>query len=443
MDHGENVVGMLGARFGGVREIAVLRGGGLGDVLFALPAIESLAAAYPGARITLLGTPLHAQLFEGRPGPIAEVAVLPRAEGVRPGPENRRELDAFVAGMRERDLDLGVQVHGGGRFSNPFLLALDARHTVGAGTPDAARLERTLPYLYYQHEVLRALEVVGLAGAAPVTLTPRIQVTDADRREAASVLGAGAGRPRLVLHPGATDARRRWPVDRFATVARWAREDGMDVLVVGDTSERDLAADVVRLAGDERLAPVADAGRRESAGAWGADRGRDLTRVPLVSDGPGRVRSLAGQLTLSGLVGVLDGADVVVANDSGPRHLAAAVGTPTVGIYWVGNAIMASPLGRARHRIHIGWATHCPVCGHDVAQLDGPPDCGHVFCLTESVRPQDVYADALALLERADAEGAGAPDGLGAIGGTWPASGQEGTHTGALPGRSAPKRSRR
>ena len=51
--------------------------------------------------------------------------------------------------------------------------------------------------------------------------------------------------------------------------------------------------------------------------------------------------------------------------------------------------------------VHIGWTTHCPVCGHDVTQLDGPPDCGHVFCLTESVRTQDVYADALALLELA------------------------------------------
>lgn len=401
MDQAPNFVGRLWPRFDGVRAIAVLRGGGLGDVLFAVPAIEALAAAYPQARISLLGTPLHARLFEDRPGPISEVEVLPAAEGVRAGPVDEAVRDGFLAGMRARGFDLAVQLHGGGRFSNPFLLALGARHTVGTRTPDAARLERSLPYLYYQHEVLRALEVAGLAGAAPVTLQPRVRVTDADRAEAASALGEDTGRPRLVLHPGATDARRHWPVERFATIARWAGEDGIDVVVVGDESERDLAESVVRRANDPALAAAADSGRREPAGAWGADRGRDLSRVARPSGGAGTVRSLAGRLSLPGLVGVLAAADVVVANDSGPRHLAEAVGTATVGIYWVGNAMMASPLARGRHRIHIGWTTHCPVCGHDVTLLDGPPDCGHVFCLTESVRTQDVYADALALLELA------------------------------------------
>ena len=400
IDQGDDMIGKLRPRFDGVRRIAVLRGGGLGDVMFALPAIEALSAAYPGADVTLLGTPLHARLFDGRPGPICEVAVLPAAEGVRAGTPHEQEREGFLDRMRERRFDLAVQLHGGGRFSNPFLLELEARHTVGTRTPDAAPLERSLPYLYYQHEVIRALEVAGLAGAVPVTLTPRLPVTGADLHEAARVLGrpAPADRPRLVLHPGATDARRHWPVERFATIARWACEDGMDVVVIGDEGERDLADRVVRLAADESIVPAAIAGRREPAGAWGPDPGIDLERVDPLSDGPGTIRSLAGRLSLSGLVGVLAGADVMVANDSGPRHLAEAVGTPTVGLYWIGNAMMASPLARGRHRIHLGWATHCPTCGHDVTRLNGPPDCGHVFCLTDGVRAQDVYADALALV---------------------------------------------
>ena len=70
------------ARFDGVDRIAVLRGGGLGDLLFALPAIDALAAAYPGARITLLGAPLAASLLNGRPGAVSDVRVLPFARGV-------------------------------------------------------------------------------------------------------------------------------------------------------------------------------------------------------------------------------------------------------------------------------------------------------------------------------------------------------------------------
>jgi len=393
--------GGLPPRFEAVRRIAVLRGGGLGDVLFAIPAMEALAATYPEADITLLGTPLHAALFENRPGPVCRVEVLPFAAGVRPGPEDPGERAGFLRRMRTKRFDLAVQLHGGGRHSNPFLLQLGARHTVGTATPDATPLERTLPYLYYQHEVLRALEVVGLVGAGAVTLTPRVGLTAADQVEAAPLLRESTGNhPLLALHPGATDPRRRWPVEQFAMVARWAAEDGFDVLVVGDESDRDLAAAVVGLARGHALGQRAREARNEPAAAWGPDPGRRLHEVPMQGDGPGGIRSVAGDVGLPGLVGLLAASDVFVGNDSGPRHLAQAVGTATVGIYWIGNAMMAAALGRADHRLHLGWVTHCPECGSDVTQLGWTTgDCGHNFPLTSSVRPQDVYADVLSLLE--------------------------------------------
>ena len=117
-------VGPVLERFPSVARIAVLRGGGLGDLMFALPAVEALAAAYPDAEITLLGTPLHAALLAGRPGPVHRVEVLPFAPGVRPGPEDPDALAAFFASQQARSYDLAVQVHGGGRNSNPFLLQL-------------------------------------------------------------------------------------------------------------------------------------------------------------------------------------------------------------------------------------------------------------------------------------------------------------------------------
>ncbi|WIY82166.1 glycosyltransferase family 9 protein [Propionimicrobium sp. PCR01-08-3] len=386
MTNVREAVGPLGPVFEDVHRIAVLRGGGLGDLLFALPAMEALADAYPGAEITLLGTPLHRELFEGRPGPVHDVEVLPFAQGVRDGQVDDDAVDAFFTRMRAREFDLAVQVHGGGRFSNPFLLNLGARHTVGTRTDDAAPLERNLPYLYYQHEVLRALEVVGLAGATTAGLTPRIQVMDADRAAAADALtGTSPNRPRLVLHPGATDARRRWASERFAQVARWAAEDGFDVDVIGDASEQELARQVVA------EATVTQASAEPPAA------------------GAGTIRSLAGRLSIGGLVGLLEAADVMVGNDSGPRHLAQAVGTATVGIYWVGNVINAAPLGRCRHRMHIGWVTHCPVCGADVTQVGWTAEkCDHTFPLNDAVEPRDVYADVRAL--------AGAPGETAAAG---------------------------
>lgn len=394
-------VGPLGPRLTGVRRIAVLRGGGLGDVLFTLPAMKALARTYPEAQITLLGTPLHQALFDGRDGPVHRVEVLPHAEGVRPGPEDPTAIQDFFARMREQAFDLAIQLHGGGRFSNPFLLRLGARHTVGTRTGDAVPLERALPYLYYQHEVLRALEVVGLVGASTEQLTPRIQVMASDRSAAAPALaGTTTARPRLVIHPGATDVRRRWSVDRFALLARWAAEDGFDVDIVGDESERDLAQAVVDAASTSDLQAAARAGRAQPAGAALPDPGRDLQHVRPLGPTPGTIRSLAGQLSLPGLVGLLAASDVMVGNDSGPRHLAEAVGVPTVGIYWAGNVITAAPLGRAEHRLHIGWTTRCPICGSDLTQIGWTAqECQHQFPLNDAVRPQDVYADVLDLLE--------------------------------------------
>ena len=71
------LVGDLGPRFEGVRRIAVLRGRGIGDLMFVLPAVESLVAAYPGAQVTLLGMPSHAALLAAGPAPFADVEVLP------------------------------------------------------------------------------------------------------------------------------------------------------------------------------------------------------------------------------------------------------------------------------------------------------------------------------------------------------------------------------
>ncbi len=171
-------VGPVLEKFDGVSRIVVLRGGGLGDLIFAIPAMAALKAAYPGATITLLGTPVHEALVAATKGPVDEVQVLPFSEGVRPGEEDPDELDRFFAEMQERRIDLAVQLHGGGRYSNPFLLRLGARHTVGTRTADAASLERTVPYVYYQHEPLRALEVAGFAGAFPEDLEARLTTAD-------------------------------------------------------------------------------------------------------------------------------------------------------------------------------------------------------------------------------------------------------------------------
>lgn len=354
-------VGPVLERFDSVSSIAVLRGGGLGDLIFAIPAIAALKAAYPQASLTLLGTPVHKALVAATKSPVDEVQVLPFCEGVRPGTEDHDELERFFEDMRARRFDVGVQLHGGGRYSNPFLLRLGARHTVGTRTADAASLERSVPYLYYQHEPLRALEVAGFAGACPVDLEARLAPAE-HLAKSAQGMDDGGGQPLVVVHPGATDPRRRWPAEKFAELAAACAADGFRVLVVGDGGEQNLAARIVELAAS------------------------------------GQVRSVAGQLDMAGLVSLLANAAVVVGNDSGPRHLAQALGVPTVGIFWAGNIINAGALGRSLHRIHASWVTECPTCGIDVTQVGWTaPRCPHDDSAVAAVKVRDVHDDVRSL----------------------------------------------
>ncbi|NBE82788.1 glycosyltransferase family 9 protein [Micromonospora rubida] len=337
-------LGPVGEPVPGVARIAALRANALGDFIFVLPALEALRSAYPGAEIVLLGAPWHAKLWRDRPGPVDRVLVVPPAPGIRapePG-EPEPSMDDFLASARAEHFDLALQLHGGGGNSNPIVAGLGARVTAGLRAEDAPPLDRWTRYVYYQHEVLRYLEVAGLVGAPATTIVPTLAVTDADRAEAAGVLGA-ATRPRVALHPGATDTRRRWPAERFAEVARVLAGDGYEVLVTGTPAERELVDRVVAAAG-----------------------------VPL--------RPLVGALGLGGLAACYAGCALLVSNDTGPLHLAAAVGTATVGIYWVGNLINSGHPLRVRHRPIASWTVHCPVCGVDCTPGIYPHRPGHGDC---------------------------------------------------------------
>jgi ADP-heptose:LPS heptosyltransferase len=95
----------------------------------------------------------------------------------------------------------------------------------------------------------------------------------------------------------------------------------------------------------------------------------DAALVDEIRSGLGRAADravdLSGRLTLSGVVGVLERADLFVGNDSGPRHLAEAVGTATVGVFTRANLVDVAPLFRARHRVLVSWASRCAACGGD------------------------------------------------------------------------------
>jgi hypothetical protein len=107
----------------------------------------------------------------------------------------------------------------------------------------------------------------------------------------------------------------------------------------------------------------------------------------------GDATDLTGQLGLGGLAGLLKQTTLLVGNDSGPRHLAAAVGTATVAVHWGVSLGSYGPLYRARHRAPTAWRLHCPICGANGLQEDCRPF--HEASFVADVTVDEVLAEAV------------------------------------------------
>ncbi|GLV53902.1 glycosyl transferase [Dictyobacter sp. S3.2.2.5] len=348
-----------GERIADVRKIAVLRTNRLGDFIFILPALEALRAAYPQAELVLLTLPWTAAFLSQRPSPVDRAIVVPLCDGVsvEPGEKTDQEqINSFLQTMQQEGFDLACQFRGGGRFSNPFVKKLGARVTIGSKAEDAIPLDRWIPYHVLQSEYIRYLEVVALAGTQTCNIEPHVVVTEQDRVEARSVLPEDS-RPLAILHPGAIDPGRRWPSENFARVGDVLAKQNVHIVLTGTHDEQ------------ETVDRVQEAMHVESS-------------------------NLCGRLSLGGLAALLARSRVVVSNDTGPLHLAHAVGARTVGIYWCLNAITAPPLSRLRHVPLVSWQANCPVCGCDRSR----EQCDHSVSLVSSVSTDEVITAAQGLL---------------------------------------------
>jgi ADP-heptose:LPS heptosyltransferase len=344
-----------------VEKIAVFRATALGDLIFALPALDALRETYPQAEIVYLGRAWHTSFLPGRLAGRHRVVAVPPArtaehiiQGLVIDPEAEAE---FIRQMQAEQFDLALQMHGAGEYSNPFIRGFHPRLSAGLKSARAEALDRWIPYVYYQNEVARLLEVAALAGACTATasLQPRLPVLESDRTAAAPFLES-IRRPFAVLHPGSADPRRRWSAEKYATAADWMAAQGLEVILTGQGED---AFSIQAVAASMR-APVTN---------------------------------LCDRLSLAGLVGLLSQAALFVGNDSGPLHLALAVGTRAVGLFWTEYALNSLPLFRKNFYPLIAWQRHCPRCGRflDKQEADQPAGpCTHYVSLIEEITAEEV-----------------------------------------------------
>lgn len=296
---------------GEVRRILVIEFWNIGDVILTTPFLRGLRERFPEASITFLGRPHAAELLEGS-GLVDEVIVIdvPWTASRRKYDPTRYDVRAMrrlFATLRARHFDLAFESRMDPRAK--FVLALTgARRRIAydlggcnwllTDAVETGSLER--------HRSDDWLGLLAPLGDRRNTARPRLVVSDMEAAWAREWLRAHGieGDDRVVaIHPGASSPCKRWPVERFAEVARWL--------------QRDRAARVVAIEDPD-------------------GQGGELSRLPgVVSIRP----------TLRQLMAILASVDVVVCNDSGPMHIAAAVGTPTVGIFHPHAAREFYPLG--------------------------------------------------------------------------------------------------
>ncbi len=361
-----------------VRSVLVIKLCCLGDGLLAVPAIRALKARFPSARLTVLCTRRNDAVFEGLP----YVDELVRLEVTGIGGLRElvwtapRELWRAIRRIRAcrpevaADLDLYYRI-------TPVLAFL-AGSPVRAGFDTEGQrrgvlLTHRAPRRRDCHEVECFLHVVATIGVEPVGTQLELAVPPEREERARRLLEELGldGTPVVALFPGSSRnwPVKQWPAQRFAEVAdRLAQGHGLQPLILGASYERDIARQV---ASHMAVSP----------------------------------RVAAGRTDIKTLAAVLRRCTLLISNDTGPMHLAAAVGLPVVGIFGMTNERKWRPWGD-QHEVVTGQCDQRP-CYY----LSNMPRCDHLQCVRD-IAVDDVYAAAERILTRASAARADVKTGV-------------------------------
>lgn len=346
------------------KRILCIRLDSLGDMVMTTPALNALKAANPDRHLTLMTSTAGAAIAPYLPM-IDEVMIYeaPWLKATAPRQSSQPEFD-MVETLRDRAFDAAIifTVYSQNPLPSAFMCYL-------AGIPRRLAHCRENPYQLLthtirdpepeqltRHEVQRQLDLVASIGAHLSETETHLTVATsalAEYRMALRLreLGLPSDRPWIVIHPGATAPSRRYSPESFAEVARSLHAKGMAIVFTGDASERELVDSI-----------------------------RQRMDAPSLS--------LVGQLDIAELIALLQAAPLLLSNNTGPVHLAAAVGTPVVDLYALTN-VQHTPW-QVPHRL-LFHDVPCRVCYRSIC-----PE-GHHHCL-ELVTPDQVVAAILDLL---------------------------------------------
>lgn len=300
------------------RSILILQTKFIGDIVLSSTLARNLQLEYPGVRIVFLCEARLASFVTAH-GIASEVVTFRRA-AMRGTPlERGRELYSMVSKLRRFRFDLTIDLTDS-KTSRLIVRFLNARTRIGYNPPDRPlRWHERQPANVFaepfgfgeKHYLYRYLSPLEPLGVGLRVRTPSIRPLPLETARALALLDKYGLRPNgfIAVHAGASFHGRRWQPERFAAmIDTIARETGLDFVLVGGPDERKPAEQILA-----------------------------TTASPIVS--------LVGLLSLETLLAVLKQARMFVGNESGPMHMAAAAGTPVVGLYGLTSPVTWAPVG--------------------------------------------------------------------------------------------------
>ena len=309
-----------------IRSICILRLSAIGDVCHAVSAVQAIQRAHPQAKITWVIGKVEAMLLADLPG--VELVVFDKKQG-------KAAFKALKAKFKGQQFDVLLHMQVALR-ANLVARMIPAKRKIGFDKSRSKELhslfindriaKQESPHVLegFQHFA----RAIGAECGEPSWQMP---VTEQHQQQAKALLPEGKV---FVISPAASKAERNWLPERYAALADYASDQGFQVVITGGPTalEQELAAAICQHAQSELL-------------------------------------NLVGKTDLKTLLCVLQQAQLVLAPDTGPAHMAVTVGTPVIGLYAHSNPARTGPYLFQQYVVEVYHSNLLAQKGKTAAQL--------------------------------------------------------------------------
>lgn len=299
-------------------KIAIFRALQLGDLLCTVPAIRSLRQAFPQAKISLIGLPWARDFTRRFHHLIDNFIEFPGYPGLPEKAYKTEEILKFITQMQQENFDLIIQMHGNGTIVNPLIQTLGGKMEAGYWKEGnyCPNPQTFMLYPGSQNEIKKHLLLMQFLGIEPQSLGLEFPIFKEEEKEFARNIkkwNLQIGNY-VVIHPGARFEDRRWRASKFAEVADYLAGLGYQVVLSGVDEEKEIIQEVFK--------------------------------VMVYS-----VLNLTGETDLGQIGLLIQNAAILISNDTGVSHLAAAFKTPSVIVSRLQESEFWEALNKNLHKV--------------------------------------------------------------------------------------------